>query len=363
MKKNRKIFYGKGFITFFVFFFIFSFITNIAGATVSHFGYINSDNKTMACGYTDQSTCDAYLKKTYPSQTNIACVTDIPCTDKTVYYIDPQTDTTKSDVYTFLAPLTSEKTAPNDIGIYFNWIFTLAIGLCGALAVIMIVIGGVQYMGEESIFGKTEAKKQITHAILGLLIALGAFALLNTINPDLLNTSINIKSVSAEIGGDTDAQTVFNRSTLPAGIVCSGGQSNISNIAKSFNGKMTYEMGAKGTVGLNNTIKLDCSGFVNYVLDCAGLPDFVSGGTASIFANAEKITSISGTTINNIELKIGDVIGWKAGENGEKFGHIMIYIGGGQFADSHSSASTGSALGTFSISQYQNRIKYIKRAP
>jgi hypothetical protein len=103
-------------------------------------------------------------------------------------------------VYKLLAPIGDLKEAPKDMGDYFNTIFKIAIGLCGALAVIMIVIGGVQYMGNESIFGQTEAKGKITAAILGLIIALGSYALLNTINPALLGKDgVKIAQVSAEI--------------------------------------------------------------------------------------------------------------------------------------------------------------------
>lgn len=106
----------------------------------------------------------------------------------------------KKDVYTLLAPIGNFKTAPENIGDYFNTIFNIAIGLCAVLAVIMIVVGGVQYMGDESIFGKTEAKDRITKAIMGLLIALGSYALLNTINPQLLGGGgISINAVSAGI--------------------------------------------------------------------------------------------------------------------------------------------------------------------
>lgn len=276
----------------------------------------------------------------------------------------PKTDEPPSpDVYKLLAPIGKLTQAPTDIGSYFNTIFNIALGLCAVLAVIMIVIGGVQYMGDESIFGKTEAKDRITKAIFGLLIALGSYALLNTINPDLLGgRGVTIKSVSAEIAGDTDAP-IGGINSLPSGIICSGGKTNIPVIVNSFSGKMTYQMGAKGVAGPNNTIKLDCSGFVNYVLKCAGVP-FVNGGTASIFSGAEKVTSTNGTLVNKKELALGDLVGWRAGENKEKYGHVMIYVGNGnvQVADSHGGSTVGKALGVFSISKYKDRIKYIKRA-
>lgn len=113
-------------------------------------------------------------------------------------------NTGSSNTYKLLAPLgkfTEVKT--DNIGEYFNKFFKIAIGLAGVLAVIMIVVGGVQWMGSESIFGKTEGKKRVTQAILGLLIALGSYALLNTINPDLLGTKglqINQASNNGEAG-------------------------------------------------------------------------------------------------------------------------------------------------------------------
>jgi hypothetical protein len=187
-------------ISFFLFIF-FSFLINITSAV--SFGYINENNETLACGFESQASCDAYLKTQYPDK-DITCDIDVNCTDPNldnpVIIITPvENSDTTTDTYNLLAPIGTFTQAPENIGDYFNTIFLIAIGLCGALAVVMIVIGGIQYMGEESIFGKTKAKEQITSAILGLLIALGAFALLNTINPALLGGGVHIAQVSAEI--------------------------------------------------------------------------------------------------------------------------------------------------------------------
>ena len=109
---------------------------------------------------------------------------------------------TANTSYKLLAPIGgfTELTTSTNIGEYFNIMIRIAIGLCAVLAVIMIVIGGIQYMGNESIFGKSEAKGQITKAIFGLIIALGSYALLNTVDPALLGgNGLNVKAVSAEI--------------------------------------------------------------------------------------------------------------------------------------------------------------------
>ena len=146
--------------------------------------------------------------------------------------------TVNNDEYDLLAPLGELEQAPRNIGDYFNVIFNIAIGLCAVLAVVMIVIGGIQYMGSESIFGKTEAKGQITRAILGLIIALGSFALLNTINPDLLGgKGASVKAVSGEIvplydRGANDPKQANGESVRCTPVL--SGPCSVENLAKIF---------------------------------------------------------------------------------------------------------------------------------
>ena len=56
----------------------------------------------------------------------------------------------------------------------------------------MIVIGGVQYTTSYGSSGKGEAKARILNAVLGLLLVLGAWVILYTINPDLVKLELNI---------------------------------------------------------------------------------------------------------------------------------------------------------------------------
>ena len=132
-----------------------------------------------------------------------------------VVNVDAVNSGTNSSVYTLLAPIPGLKPCldwntdptkknPNcmgaNIGDYLNVIFKLLIGICIFLAVIMLIIYGIMYMGEESIFGKVEAKSKMISAIFGLLIALGAWALLNTLNPALTGAGgFNINSASSDI--------------------------------------------------------------------------------------------------------------------------------------------------------------------
>ena len=111
----------------------------------------------------------------------------------------PTTATITTSSYHLLAPIDIpggvtdfNPNAKNALGEYLNLMIKIFIGLCAVLAVVMIVMGGIEYMTTELVHTKEAGKERITNALLGLLIALGAYALLNTINPDLLKTDIKI---------------------------------------------------------------------------------------------------------------------------------------------------------------------------
>lgn len=82
---------------------------------------------------------------------------------------------------------------------YLQGAFTPFLGLIAALSVVMIIWGGLEYMFSEVVSNKAEAKKRIWAAVLGLILALGAYLLLKTINPQLVETKFEVQQPS---GGD-----------------------------------------------------------------------------------------------------------------------------------------------------------------
>jgi len=65
--------------------------------------------------------------------------------------------------------------------------FKLGIGIAGALAVVMIIWGGFEYITTDIISKKGDGRKKINNAIIGLLLALASFLILQTINRSLVN--------------------------------------------------------------------------------------------------------------------------------------------------------------------------------
>ncbi|MFA5841615.1 MAG: pilin [Candidatus Paceibacterota bacterium] len=120
-----------------------------------------------------------------------------------VFAADPSS--TESGTYTLLAPIPLSGGSGSDNSVqlggevafanYLNNAFKIGITIAILLAVIMIVIGGIQWMGE-SVFGKESGKKKIQDALWGLVLALAIFLILNTINPDLVNLKLKVENLT-----------------------------------------------------------------------------------------------------------------------------------------------------------------------
>lgn len=92
--------------------------------------------------------------------------------------------------YTLIAPIPGKegiKTA-TDFASYLQALFPFLLSIAAALAFVMIVLGGIFYMtsgGNPAAVGS--AKNRIKSALIGLLIAVSSYLIINAINPNLLN--------------------------------------------------------------------------------------------------------------------------------------------------------------------------------
>ena len=77
---------------------------------------------------------------------------------------------------------------------YIRYVYLFGLGLVGIAALGALVYGGFTYMLSGTITSQDEAKKYIWGAISGLVLALAAYLILNTINPDLVSLKAPDKS-------------------------------------------------------------------------------------------------------------------------------------------------------------------------
>lgn len=109
--------------------------------------------------------------------------------------------------YKFLAPLSNDFTSFSfnvecAFADYANKFIKIFIGICGVLAMVMIISGGIQYMTSELVSSEVHAKDVIQNALLGLILAVAGYAILNTLNPKLLELCIdkNLPNANVVIG-------------------------------------------------------------------------------------------------------------------------------------------------------------------
>ncbi len=133
------------------------------------------------------------------STTNYQLLAPLPCDPNAV----PRTPGCDSATKTIKTLNTT-----TGLGAYLNLMIKIFIGICAVLSVVMIVMGGVEYMTSELVHSKEAGKEKIIHALLGLIIALGAYALLYTINPDLLKSDINVPNAVVTVPADAKGTCV-----------------------------------------------------------------------------------------------------------------------------------------------------------
>lgn len=70
-----------------------------------------------------------------------------------------------------------------------NTILNLVIGLVGVVAVVMMIIGGISFITSQGDTNKvTKARNTILYGVVGLIIAILAFAIVNFVIDGLFNT-------------------------------------------------------------------------------------------------------------------------------------------------------------------------------
>lgn len=131
--------------------------------------------------------------------------------------------------YTVLAPLpgtTEGNCTYNDKGEasagcqttlqkYLPGAFSLAIGLSAVFAVVMIVLGGFQYMSSDALQGKEDGRNRVKNSVYGLVLVIAAYLILYTVNPNLLTLNLTIDAVEINAQYGTGGTLASGGSTNP----------------------------------------------------------------------------------------------------------------------------------------------------
>ena len=109
-----------------------------------------------------------------------------------VYAINSPIDTSYTTISKSDIPGVAPGGTVSDVSKFLPAVFQLGIGIAGILAVIYIIVGGIQYLSSDAINNKSAGRERIQNALWGLLLAISAYAILSTINPNLVNLNLSI---------------------------------------------------------------------------------------------------------------------------------------------------------------------------
>lgn len=166
---------------------------------------------------------------------------------------------------------------------YLPGMFKLFIGIAGVLAFIMISYGGFLYMTSDAISGKSSGREYIENAVWGLVLVIGSWVILNTINPQLLQFDLNISKPP------TLAQE--------ASVETAGGPivpfKELSDAEKILDAKMRVDL-KSNHVTVNNGI---CTGGqTKGCTNLVGLPDSAYSGVKNVASSCSCDVMITGGT-------------------------------------------------------------------
>ncbi len=213
------------------------------------------------------------------------------------------------------------------IGEYLSATYRYLIVVAGLVAVIVIIVAGIQWTASGGNSSTIEsAKNRIIGALTGLGLAVGSYVILYTINPDLVNfRSLKIKYIDtqeidysqfpSDYSGSATAAIPANAELGIAAVSAAKGQGcgkGLPEIAAGFAGQTICQ-------GPNH-----CANFASRVLALSGCGSSYQSNSAG--ALRDKLKAQGWEIINGkAGVKPGDVVFWgTSSENGQR--HVEISV-------------------------------------
>ena len=134
---------------------------------------------------------------------------------------------------------------PSDFPTLVNGFFKLILAFGVVFAVLVLVFYGISYMTSEIGGKKAQAKRRIQAALLGLLLLLGAYIILNKINPGLVTISLSLPTVGSNTTSTANQKTTCNEYGVTT--ICNDGNNTYIEQQIALNQKC-YWVERQGTV-------------------------------------------------------------------------------------------------------------------
>jgi hypothetical protein len=143
----------------------------------------------------------------------------------------------QTEDYVVLAPLPGigdETGQTTTLEKYLPRAFNLTVAIAAGLAFVVITFGGLMYATSDSISGKEDGKGYIKNAITGLILVIGSYVILYTINPQILNLNLRIDAPVINGAVEGGVTTVSGGNRVGCQGVCSYTYTNGSGEKVSY---------------------------------------------------------------------------------------------------------------------------------
>jgi hypothetical protein len=110
-------------------------------------------------------------------------------------------DETGTCTYTPLEPISPAESGAYDMATFIKEMFKILFSISGLIAVVALTAGGIQYMMSEVPGIKAASLDRIKAAMYGILILIGSYVILHTINPQLLEFKLDISPTIPSASG------------------------------------------------------------------------------------------------------------------------------------------------------------------
>jgi len=194
---------------------------------------------------------------------------------------------------------------------YLVGAYKMGVGIASILAIIMIMAGGLVWIAAAGDSGKIgKAKTMISGAVVGLVLTLGSYVALQTVNPNLVNfTALKIKVVSTQTidviddyNPEVDSGAGGGGSSLPPSQLdpifakyapCAGvTPDTLKAIAQAESGLNPSKVNGSGYTGLFQTKAANCPSSVkSYCTDLTNPDNNTAAGAAMIKSSVATISA------------------------------------------------------------------------
>lgn len=232
---------------------------------------------------------------------------------------------------------------------YLPAMFKLAIGVAAVLAFIMLTYAGVLYMTTDAISGKGKAKGYIENALWGLLLVIGAWVILNTINPQLL--SFNLLLPPPQTVGMTAAELKTLTANQEEAVLAQ----NKADAAVT-NAAVGSDSGGKSATGA------DLLSGQSLAADASNRQTLSNEGVYVKAKACESSNPTSCTDVNNITPGMIDSLGAlraNACQSSSDQSKCFIYMTGGNEASLHNTGTAHGNGNTVDLSQTATLNNYL----